>query len=222
MESKSNKFITNYLVAYNAFCLVGWSYVLIKSCCIAFNPEVDFWAAISFPLKVCQTTALLEILHCLIRIVHSPVFSTFVQVFSRLAVLWGLANVSPDAQQFWGFKLMVISWSLVEPPRYLFYLFKLMDLEVPTWLLFLRYHLFIVLYPTGITGEISVLLKSLKYIKESQIWSVSLPNPWNFAFSYYYFVCCLLLIYIPGGPFMYNVMIKNREKNWVNRKPKSD
>lgn len=47
---------------------------------------------------------------------------------------------------------MVLSWSLVEVPRYLFYLMKLLHLSMPTWLLFLRYNLFIVLYPTGITG----------------------------------------------------------------------
>lgn len=47
---------------------------------------------------------------------------------------------------------MVLSWSLVEVPRYLFYLMKLLHLSMPTWLFFLRYNLFIVLYPTGITG----------------------------------------------------------------------
>ena len=79
-----------------------------------------------------------------------------------------------------------------------------------------------ILYPTGITGEIIVLLNALKDIAKSGIYTVTLPNEWNFVFNYYYFVCGLLLIYIPGGPFMYNTMLRNRQKNWVNPKPKSE
>ena len=74
-------------------------------------------------------------------------------VFSRILLLWGYANPCPVAQQSWSIKLMVMSWSLVEVPRYLFYLVKLLNIPMPTWLLFLRYNLFIVLYPTGISGN---------------------------------------------------------------------
>ncbi|RYG55264.1 hypothetical protein EON66_05695 [archaeon] len=73
-------------------------------------------------------------------------------VLSRLAVLWGIVHVAPPAQVHWAFALMAISWSLVEVPRYVFYLWKLVSNSVPYWLLWVRYSLFIVLYPTGITG----------------------------------------------------------------------
>ena len=89
------------------------------------------------------------------------------------------------------------SWSLVEVPRYMFYLVKLLALPMPTWLLFLRYNLFYVLYPTGITGEMVTMWKCLPFIKETGIWSFTLPNSWNFAFSYYVYTVILLLIYVP-------------------------
>ena len=57
-------------------------------------------------------------------------------------------------------------WSLIEVPRYLFYLLKLLEVKIPTWLLFLRYNLFFVLYPAGISGEILTIINALPYIKE--------------------------------------------------------
>lgn len=124
---------------------------------------MDFWTTIEKTLKFSQTAALLEIVHSMLGLVRSPVMTTTLQgilyrfkswlVFSRIMLLWGYANPCPDAQQSWSIKLMVLSWSLVEVPRYLFYLFKLLNISMPTWLLFLRYNLFIVLYPTGISGR---------------------------------------------------------------------
>ena len=93
--------------------------------------------------------------------------------------------------------ILIISWSLVEVPRYLFYLVKLLGLSMPDWLLFLRYNLFYVLYPTGITGEMWVIVKALKFIKESQIYSISLPNSWNIAIDFYGISVFLLIIYLP-------------------------
>ena len=50
---------------------------------------------------------------------------------------------------------MVASWSAIEIVRYVFYAFKLAsDKSMPYPLFWLRYSLFMVLYPSGITGEI--------------------------------------------------------------------
>ena len=90
------------------------------------------------------------------------------------------------------------SWSLVEVPRYLFYLLKLVNVKIPTWLLFLRYNLFYVLYPLGMAGEIMAIVNALPVIKQSQLFSVSLPNSLNFAFDFYYVSIFWILLYIPS------------------------
>jgi very-long-chain (3R)-3-hydroxyacyl-CoA dehydratase len=58
---------------------------------------------------------------------------------------------------------MILSWSLVEVPRYAFYVMALITgdatKKTPYWLFWLRYSLFAVLYPTGITGELTVFFK---------------------------------------------------------------
>ena len=89
-------------------------------------------------------------------------------------------------------------WSLIEVPRYLFYLLKLLEVKIPTWLLFLRYNLFFGLYPAGISGEILTIINALPYIKENLPFSISLPNKCNFVFNYYYFSLFWLCIYIPS------------------------
>ncbi len=47
----------------------------------------------------------------------------------------------------------VCSWALVEVPRYIFYAVNLFTKNVPYPLFFLRYNLFMVLYPSGISGS---------------------------------------------------------------------
>ena len=186
--------------------------------CLFSSEPMDLWTLIEKPLKFAQTAALLEIVHSMLGFVRSPVMTTTLQgiylyfhynniVFSRILLLWGYANPCPDAQHSWSIKLMVLSWSLVEVPRYLFYLVKLLNIPMPTWLLFLRYNLFIVLYPTGITGmkfefklrigEYFTIINSLKYIKQTGMLSVSLPNPWNIAIDFYGISIFMLIIYIP-------------------------
>ncbi len=48
------------------------------------------------------------------------------------------------------------SWACVEVPRYTFYAVNLFMDVVPLPLFFLRYNLFMVLYPSGITGTYAV------------------------------------------------------------------
>ena len=61
---------------------------------------------------------------------------------------------------------MIFSWALVEVPRYLFYLTAIVTgdatKKTPYPLFWLRYSLFAVLYPTGISGELSVFFAASK------------------------------------------------------------
>lgn len=56
---------------------------------------------------------------------------------------------------------MIASWGLVEVPRYLFYALNLLD-RVPSWLFFLRYHFFMILYPSGFVAEIACMTMALQ------------------------------------------------------------
>jgi hypothetical protein len=112
----------------------------------------------------------------------------------------------------WGAGLMVLSWSLVEVPRYAFYVVAIITgdatKKTPYPLFWLRYSLFAVLYPTGITGELTVMRTAAQ--DPSFINVVGQVGAWIYGIA-------LPLIYLPGSPFMIMNMIANRKSAFRKR-----
>lgn len=75
-----------------------------------------------------------------------------------------------------------------------------------------RYTTFIILYPTGVTGELLCLYWAQDYASKNTIWSIEFPNVANFTFSYYYFLWIVMLLYIPLFPQLYLHMFALRKK----------
>ena len=109
-----------YLLGYNLGCAGGWAYVLFLIATWDQDKSVgSLWSVIGTPLTYVQTVAVLEVVHSLIGLVRSPILTTFMQVASRIIVLWGATILSPAAQaEDWTLTLMAASWCLVEVPRY--------------------------------------------------------------------------------------------------------
>lgn len=85
-----------------------------------------------------------------------------------------------------------------------------------TWL---RYTIWIPLYPLGILCEGIVILRNIPYFVETGRYSVSLPNDWNFAFDMPLFMkIYLLLLVLPGSYFLMNYMRKARNKKLDKKK----
>ena len=77
--------IKGYLVVYNLLSALGWAYVLYL-CFVALyagQTAEEFWPVLKNPLTYVQTAALMEVVHSLIGVVPSPVFTVFMQVMSR-------------------------------------------------------------------------------------------------------------------------------------------
>jgi hypothetical protein len=87
---------TAYLVAYNAVLAVGWSYVLMLTAYsladYRHSGSMTLYKDIEKPLKFSQTMAFLEIIHAALGLVRSDVVLTAFQVFSRLSLLWLVAE----------------------------------------------------------------------------------------------------------------------------------
>lgn len=205
-----------YLVLYNITAALLWTATFILAANHILTVGVaDYYAVIEDALKLAQTLAVMEIVHSAVGIVRSPLMSTTMQVFSRLFLLWGILHPVEEAQHGIAVILMTLSWSIVEIPRYTFYALNLMN-AVPYILKWLRYSMFAVLYPTGIAGELLCMKAALPYLASSNLWSVSMPNRMNFPFSYYYLVLLIGASYLPGGPFMYSHMLKQRRRALVD------
>ncbi|MCE2054983.1 Very-long-chain (3R)-3-hydroxyacyl-CoA dehydratase PASTICCINO 2, partial [Datura stramonium] len=168
--------------------------------------------AVEKPLLFAQTAAFLEILHSLLGLVRSPVSATLPQISSRLYVTWGIVRSFPEVQTHILVSSLVISWSITEIIRYSFFGTREAFGSAPSWLLWLRYSTFLVLYPTGITSEVGLIYNALPYMKEYGKYAVRMPNKWNFSFDYYYAALVCLAIYVPGCPHLYSYMLGQRKK----------
>ncbi|GMI34280.1 hypothetical protein TrCOL_g3081 [Triparma columacea] len=217
-----------YLIGYNAACAAGWAYVLYLATCVVFASGVpcchhEVLASLETvyleppllkeTLIVVQSAALLEIVHAALGLVRSPVVVTAMQVMSRIVALFAVVY-SPVSQAHYGSGLMIFGWSLVEVPRYAFYLAALITGDAtkgtPYPLFYLRYSLFYVLYPLGITGEMFTFYNTT-YDPDF----ISAFPSFGPYLSWFYLIT--MLVYIPGGPFMYMNMVGNRKSAFRKR-----
>lgn len=207
--------VKGYLTVYNLTACVGWVLVLLK--CAKHISENDYYtiyADCELELKVAQTMALLEVLHSkgLLGFVGSPWITTFMQVSSRIWTLWAIMVVAAPAQTSIFTLLAITSWSMVEIPRYLFYALSLWD-ACPYPLLWLRYSLFAILYPTGITGELGCMyMAAMHLIKTKEYHFFTLYTNPIVDVNLVLITAIVVITYIPGSPFMYMHMVKARSK----------
>ena len=71
--------------------------------------------------------------------------------------------------------------------RYPWYAASLLG-GAPHTLTWLRYTAFYALYPVGVVAEMWIIAAALPVLASTGIHSISLPNAWNWAFSYHYFM----------------------------------
>ncbi|KAJ2785836.1 hypothetical protein GGI15_001783 [Coemansia interrupta] len=165
--AQSNSVVNAYLVAYNAASFVGWTYILVQTVLYLLENGTDLsglFSAIGFPLIYVQTGAALEVLHSLVGIVRSSPMTVLMQVYSRLLLVWGTLYVFdyPEIRASPALVLMVLAWSITECVRYSHYALSLMGIEVYA-LLYLRYTMFYVLYPAGVSGELLEMWAALPH-----------------------------------------------------------
>lgn len=187
---------------------------------------------VEVPLKVGQTLALLEVVHAATRIVRSPVLVTATQVASRIWILWGIIELAPGPTTSQALRLLpnlrllpgflhhiaalslitlLFAWSCSEIIRYSFFALKEIGLQ-PYFLLWLRYSGFIVLYPLGVASELAMVWLAMPELRAQRVWEISLPNAWNFGFSYWVACYVIVALYAPGLPGLYGYMLSQRRK----------
>lgn len=107
------------------------------------------------------------------------------QVASRLFLVWAVCWPFPQLNVSAFYSSMLIAWSLSEIIRYSYFALKQVD-AVPSWLHWLRYSAFLVLYPVGISSEVAMTLQAL--------WGPAA----DLVTWYPYALTAVLLSYAPG------------------------
>ena len=189
--------VKSYLIGYNVLaflCWLGFLFSFLVSGCVLSDTNLLL-------LNIAQGMAVLEVVHTVLKWVKSPVGSTVAQVFSRLLVLV-LINVFRmegliSSLVYAGIVTVSIAWGITEIVRYSFYALQLLN-ALPSWLLWMRYTFFIVLYPVGVSGEWLIIAAPI-LMKGFSI------NPYNL------FVLFLLVSYVYYFPVLYKYMWKQRK-----------
>lgn len=86
------------------------------------------------------------------------------------------------------------------------------DIPLLTWI---RYSVWIFLYPLGFSAEGTVMYKSIPYTEETGRFSITLPNTFNISFSLVSILRVYLLIFIfPTLIFLMSHMYRARMKKY--------
>ncbi|CZS98895.1 hypothetical protein WAI453_008496 [Rhynchosporium graminicola] len=197
LQSSSPK--TQYLILYNFVNTVLWLTVLGRV--IMLVPLVGFgrvYPGVGNFLKWTQSLALLEVVHAATGLVRAPVGTTAMQVASRLLLVWGVVDTFPYLAKSAGYSSMLIAWSVTEVVRYSYFVFTLSGYS-PGFISWLRYNLFFVLYPLGISSECWLIYKATEPAKKIRMelgWLLQL----------------ILFVYVPGSYVLFTHMMAQRRK----------
>lgn len=205
-----------YMVFYNLCQFVGYMYVLLVMSVLYYRDGPDsmskIYEAVGNPLKFCQLLQYLEVLHPIFGYTKGGPLVPFFQVTGRNFVLFVMITLEPRMQTKPVVFYVFCIWSLVEVVRYPYYISQMFksNIGLLTWL---RYTIWIPLYPMGILCEGIIILRNIPYFEETKRLSVELPNQWNFSFDMPLFLkVYLIALVLPGTYLLMTYMARARAK----------
>ena len=200
--------INLYLLCYNTFMFIGWFYLFIISYSTFIKThkiKTSYSKSIVY-LEILQYGASLEIFHSIFKLVRAPLFTTMVQVISRIIIVILLQNFPKYVSI--NYLLLCFAWPISEIVRYPFYILNSLgriinnDNLIPYFLLWARYSFFIVLYPIGVSGEILTILFSRPELVKYSSKNININ----------YIIYGIIALYIPGLFILYSHLLKQRKK----------
>ncbi|CAG5118870.1 unnamed protein product [Candidula unifasciata] len=209
-----------YLFVYNLFQFVGYTYILAI---LIYNyirygqsAKQGAYESVGSQMTVCKIVSILEIFHSLFKLVRTNLQVTVVQVAGQNFILFFLVMQEPRLQISPLCWYLFVAWSAIEVVRYPYYLLQLMNIELKfiTWL---RYTLWMPLYPFGILTEATITFQSITYFSETGFLSITLPNSANFAFYFPYFLMVYLVLLCVAGSSNLKHMLAQRRKQLSGR-----
>ncbi|XP_058824056.1 very-long-chain (3R)-3-hydroxyacyl-CoA dehydratase hpo-8-like [Topomyia yanbarensis] len=214
-KQEQSSIVKLYLILYNSVQFLGWFYIYVQ---FVMHYLVDgqttdtLWSRVGTATYYFQLLTIFEVFHAIFRLVPSNALITLLQVAGRCLVVVGAIDATPTGKLSPGLPIALFCWSLTETIRYSYYVLHLALPKVPPFMSWLRYTIFIPLYPAGFFGELLCFYWAQSYIRETDMWGVSMPNRYNFSFSFYYFVWMMAIGYLPMFPQMYLHMFSQRSK----------
>ncbi|XP_066592012.1 very-long-chain (3R)-3-hydroxyacyl-CoA dehydratase [Prorops nasuta] len=196
-----------YLVIYNLFQFVGFIYVVtvigIKYYKDGTDSMKETYSAVGNSMKFIHLLQFLEVMHPLFGYTKGSTLVSLLQVGGRAFVLFCMIDAEPRMQTKPVVFYLFLVWSTVEVIRYPYYITQLLKVKIP-FLTWLRYTIWIPLYPLGFMCEGIIILRNIPYFEETEKLSIALPNSYNFSLYFPTVMRIYLLFFsVPG---IYTVM----------------
>lgn len=221
-----------YMLFYNLVQFTGFLYiVLIMGIQYTkrgpeFIPET--YQYVGNAMKFFQLLQFLEVMHPIFGYVRNSPVVPFMQTTGRGFVLFVMIEAEERMQTKPVVFYLFLVWSLIEIVRYPYYFLNLLlnardKLSLYfRWITWLRYTIWIPLYPLGVLCEGLVIIRNIVYFEETGRFSLDMPNKYNFTWDMVLFLkFYLLVLIIPGIFFMMRHMAKERTKR-LNPKKRVD
>ncbi|MED6242340.1 Very-long-chain (3R)-3-hydroxyacyl-CoA dehydratase [Ataeniobius toweri] len=212
-----------YLFMYNLVQFLGFSWIFVNMTVRLFilgqDSFYDTFHTAADMMYFCQMMAVLEVINPLLGLVKTKFFPAMIQVAGRNVILFvifgSLEEMQNKAVVFFVFYL----WSTIEIFRYPFYMLACIDTEwkLLTWL---RYSLWIPLYPLGVVAEAVAVIQSLPIFDETRLFSIPLPSVLGRSLSFSYTLQLYLVLMFLGLFINFRHLYKQRRRRYRSRKKK--
>ncbi|KAM9351573.1 very-long-chain (3R)-3-hydroxyacyl-CoA dehydratase [Symphorus nematophorus] len=216
---------TGFLFVYNLVQFLGFSWIFVNMTVRLFifgqDSLYDTFHTISDVMFFCQILAAVEVLNAAFGVVRTGVVPTLIQVVGRnfiLFIIFGsLEEMHNKPVVFFVFYL----WSAIEIFRYPFYMLGCFNTEWKT-LTWLRYTIWIPLYPLGVIAEAVAVIQSIPIFDETNLFSIPLPKAIGTSVNFSYFLHIYLVLMFLGLFINFRHLYKQRKRRFRTKKRKAN
>lgn len=213
-----------FLLVYNLVQFLGYSWIFVNMTVRLFifgqDSLYDTFHTISDVMFFCQILASVEVLNAAFGVVRTSVTPTLIQVVGRNFVLFiifgSLEEMHHRPVVFFVFYL----WSAIEIFRYPFYMLGCINTEWKT-LTWLRYTVWIPLYPLGVLAEAVGVMQSIPIFDQTKIFSIPLPKAIGTSFSFSYVLRVYLILMFLGLYINFRYLYKQRTNRFPTKVKKT-
>nr|KAF6500310.1 3-hydroxyacyl-CoA dehydratase 3 [Molossus molossus] len=213
-----------YLFMYNLVQFLGFSWMFVNMTVRFFilgkESFYDTFHTMADMMYFCQMLAVVETINAAIGVTKSPVIPSVLQLFGRNFILFIIFGTMEEMQNKAVVFFVFYIWSTIEIFRYPFYMLSCIDMDwkVLTWL---RYTVWIPLYPLGCLAEAVSVIQSIPVFNETGRFSFTLPYPVKIKVRFSFFLQVYLIILFLGLYINFRHLYKQRRRRYGQRKKKT-
>ncbi|XP_019731470.1 very-long-chain (3R)-3-hydroxyacyl-CoA dehydratase isoform X1 [Hippocampus comes] len=223
-EEGSISLKTGFLFTYNLVQFLGFSWIFVNMTIrlLKFGQDsfYDTFHTISSVMFFCQILAVVEVLNAAFGLVRTSVTPNLIQLFGRNFVLFVIFGCLEEMQNKPVVFFVFYLWSAIEIFRYPFYMLGCFNTEwkILTWL---RYSLWMPLYPLGALAEAVAVAQSIPIFDKTNLFSIPLPRALGTSLSFSNVLRVHLVLMFLGLFLNFRHLYKQRQRRFRATKRKA-